>query len=425
MSHSLKGALQESFCGLHVLTPSLLPLALILVCTGCSSPSDKDGIRLSGWVSSPPEEKLLAQTIASFRKIHPEVQVKYEPIPGSYSEKIQLMLGTHTAPDVFYLKGETAPSYMAYDVLLPLNDYMEKDANFDVDDFYPFLRKAFLSDSVYYGFPKDFNPYVLFYNKELFQKANVSRPPQNWQELFDVSARLTVDENQDGKPEQWGLVIEPTIEMLMPFVFQNGGEFHDSEGELKITDEAFIKALEFYYGLYENKVAALPSEVGAAWNGDAFGRQRCAMILAGAWVIPFLSDNHPDVAYGVALLPAGKQRATVAFTNAYSIPKSCRNPKQAWTLLSYLAGKDGMAIWTSLGLAMPSRKSVAKKLGFHEHPVFRYFIESAEFAKVFQVKYVEIWYDASQAALQSVFYLGQSPREAMAELQARISKYKL
>jgi len=396
-----------------------------LIFTSCGSYDPGDAVRLSSWVSSPIETQLMRSTVDSFRTAHPDIEVKYEPIPGSYSEKIQLMLGTSTAPDLFYLKDMVAPSYLRYDVLEPLNEYVEGSPEFDTEDFFPFLRNAFSKDSIYYGFSKDYNPYVLFYNADMFAKAGITEPPQNWAELKSAAARLTIDTDGDGKIDQYGLVIEPVIEMLIPFVYQNGGTFQDDEGRLRFTEPEFVEALDYYSGLHRSGVAALPSEVGSGWNGDAFGREYCAMIIAGGWALPFLDETHPDVNYELAFMPAGKVRATVAFTTAYVMPKSSQKKKESWQLLSYLAGKKGMAEWTSLGLAMPARRSVAEKNGFYDHPRFKWFVNSAEFARLFQVTYVERWYDEAQATMQEVFFLKEDPAVALNKLKTRIEKFRL
>lgn len=398
----------------------------LLFLLSCSrTEHDPNQIRLSSWVSSPSETRLLKETIASFEQKNPDIPVKHEPIPGNYSEKIQLMLGTYTAPDLFYLKGEFAPSYMRYNILMPLNDFVNQSPDFNLDDFYPSLLEAFMKDSVYYGFPKDFNPYVLYYNKKMFEAAGINAPPQNWQELVDISRKLTIDEDGDGTPEQWGLVIQEALEMVMPFVYQNGGDFQHPNGDLALTEPAFVEAVEYYYSLYQQKIATIPPKVGTDWNGDAFGRGKCAMIFAGAWVIPFLDETYPEMEYGLAFMPAGKKRATVAFTTAYVMPNYCDRAQQSWEVMRYLTGTEGMAQWTQLGLALPSRRSVAQANGFYEHPVFKYFIESAEFARVFQVDYVERWYDEGQTAMQKIFFLNVTPADAMAELQRRLEKYKI
>lgn len=391
---------------------------------GCSSPGG-DTMRLSSWVSSPSETAIYKGILDDFQTQHPEVTFKYEPIPGNYTEKLQLMLGTYSAPDLFYLKGMTAPSYMSFGVLNPLGELMAQTPDFNKEDFYPFALEAFQYEGVQYGLPKDFNPYVLFYNKKLFREAGIDTIPTNWQELEQFSTQLTKDRNGDGKNDQYGFIVEPVVEMVMPFVYQNGGHFQKPDGSLGITDDAFIEALEFYYGLYQKGIATIPQDEGVPWNGDAFGREICAMVISGGWLLPFLKDNYPDVEYGVIPLPAGKQRATVAFTTAYSMPKSTKFEAEAWQLLNYLVGQEGMTNWTKTGVAMPTRKSVAEENGFDEHPIYKVFMESAKFARPFQVQYSERGFEEIVVAFQAIFFMDKAPREAMEEIEEQIKKYKL
>ncbi len=402
-----------------------LPLLFILIMTlGCSPPG-KDTLRISSWVSSPSETALFKKTLEDFRTKYPEQEFKYEPIPGNYSEKLQLMLGTQTAPDLFFLKGMTAPSYMSFRILNPLDDLMEATPDFDKEDFYPFALEAFQYNGVQYGLPKDFNPYVLFYNKKLFREAGIDTIPETWQDLEEMATQLTRDTDGDGKSDQYGFIVEPSVEMVMPFVYQNGGDFQNPDGSLGITDESFIEALEFYYGLYKKGIATIAQDEGVSWNGDAFGREICAMAISGGWLIPFLKDNYPDLEYGIIPLPAGKQKATVAFTTAYSMPKSTNYEAEAWQLMNYLVGKEGMTNWTKSGVAMPTRKSVAEANGFHDHPVYGVFMESAEFARPFQVQYSERGFEEVVVAFQAIFFTDKEPRKAMEDIENQIKKYRL
>ncbi len=401
--------------------PALSLIFLIMAC----APSGKDILRLSSWVSSPSETALFKNALSDFRKKQPELEFKYEPISGNYSEKLQLMLGTNTAPDLFFLKGMTAPSYMSFGILHPLDELMEQTPDFDKEDFYSFALEAFQHNGVQYGLPKDFNPYVLFYNKKLFRNAGIEALPTNWQELEQTASQLTKDKSGNGQTDQYGFIVEPSVEMVMPFVYQNGGHFQNPDGSLGITDEPFIEALEFYHGLYKKGIATMAQDEGVAWNGDVFGREVCAMAISGGWLIPFLKDNYPDVDYGIIPLPAGKQQATVAFTTAYSMPKSTKFKPEAWQLLNYLISKEGMANWTSTGIAMPTRKSVAIANDFFEHPVYKVFMESAEFARPFQVQYSERGFEEVVVAFQAIFYTGKAPRQAMQDIEAQIKKYRL
>jgi multiple sugar transport system substrate-binding protein len=210
----------------------------------------------------------------------------------------------------------------------------------------------------------------------------------------------------------------------MPFVYQNGGEFQNPDGSLGITDPNFLEALEFYVNLYRKGYATIPTDVGQGWNGDAFGRGIAAMCYSGGWLMPFMELNYPEVAYQVEVLPKGKQASTIAFTTAFTIPKASPFKDEAWTMMKYLTGREGMTKWTSKGLAMPSRRSVAEDNGFLDHPVYGVFMKSVEFARPFQVQFSERGFAETDVAMQAIFFTGSDPKEAMEKIKARISKYE-
>jgi multiple sugar transport system substrate-binding protein len=85
----------------------------------------------------------------------------------------------------------------------------------------------------------------------------------------------------------------------------------------------------------------------------------------------------------------GKQGGNLAFTVSYSMAKDSKNKNAAWTLLTYLTGKQGMQIWTSKGLALPSRsdvKPVAGRASFlAQAPVSRPWQFAPGFARVMTV----------------------------------------
>ena len=399
---------------------------LVLVCgLGCKNQID-DRVRFTTWVSSPEETKHMRVTLAAYDMAE---RVKYEPIPGSYSEKVQLMLGTKTAPDIFYLKGETAPSYFSFDIIRPVDDLVAASSEFDLDDFYPALLEAFKWQGGLFGLPKDFSTYVLFYNKDLFEQAGIETPPTTWAAFRTACAK--VDSLSDS---HYGFVLEPSIEMVMPFVFQNGGDVDDENGNIAISSPAFMGGLEFYVNLYRDGLATVPQNHGGSWNGDFFARNKVGMCISGSWMIPFLKRENADgtitnkVNYGVAQLPAGKQKATLAFTVAYAMPKYKTEPVEAWRLLQYMAGKQGMKKWTETGIALPSRRSVAKENGFYEDPITKVFLESVEFARVSQFNYNERFKVEFDAVMQRILFDPEQDTDieaAISDLEQRVEKYQI
>lgn len=387
---------------------------------------EKESItRYTTWQSSQTEEQIIRKTLKDFETEHPEVAFQFQPIPGNYTEKLQLMLGTGKAPDLFWLKGDTSPAYMNFDVLEPLDDFLKNDTKFDFNDFFPVFKEAFNYKGKTYGLAKDFNAYVLFYNKKMFAEAGLPGPPKNWDELYEYSKKLTRDTNGDGKTNQFGFVIEPSIDVVMPFVFQNGGELISDSGDIKIDEPEFSEALHYFMSFYKDGVATIPADQGAGWMGDVFSRRQCAMTISGAWLIPYLQDNAHDLEYGVAELPMGKKKSTMAFSVAMVIPKQSERKEEAWTMLSYLTGKEGMKTWTESGIALPTRKSVAEENGFYQDSVLNTFMKSIEYAKLYKVNMKERWFDESQAAMQGIFYKDKDIEKTLKELAVTLEKYKL
>jgi carbohydrate ABC transporter substrate-binding protein, CUT1 family (TC 3.A.1.1.-) len=224
-------------------------------------------------------------------------------------KKLQTELASNTAPDIFYLDSMPAPQLMSSGVLEPLDDYIKK-YNVDVNDFEPALLSAFQWEGKTYGLPKDFNTLALFYNKDMFKAAGINEPPKTWEELRNVAKKLT----KDGVK---GLVLSADLARFDAFINQNGGSVYQ-DGKVTLNLPQNAQALDFYVGLItKDKVADTPQNMGEGWNGDAFAAKKAAMAIEGGWMIPFLKEKAPDLNYGIAELPAGKQKSTMAFTVAY------------------------------------------------------------------------------------------------------------
>ena len=64
-------------------------------------------------------------------------------------------------------------------------------------------------------------------------------------------------------------------------------------------------------------------------------------------------------------MPTGSSGSpvTISYTVSYSIGADSANKDQAFVLLTYLTGKDGMTKWTEGGVALPSRTDVPTPAG--------------------------------------------------------------
>jgi len=372
---------------------------------------DKQTVRFSGPTASPEEAELLQQVLGNFATKFPNVEVKYEPVPANYEIKLQTDLASGNAADVFYVKSEFAQDYMSRDVLLSLDDRMAK-SGVKPADFYPGLIKAFQWQGKTYGLPKDYSPLAMVYDTEALTKAGVEKPPATWDELRAAGEKL---KESTGQPS---IVYPAAFDRFIPFMYQAGGNVTDEEAtKITLDDPVVLQALDFYYGLYKDGLAATPPDVGAEWPGDAIAKGLAAIVFEGNWFFPFATTNAPDLKFAVAELPAGpKGKGSPGFTVSYAIGKASKAPDAAWELVNYLTGSEGMADWTSKGLAMPSRPALSAEW-LKKFPEREAYVKAGEYAK--GVQYGpggQKFNDDANAVLQDLFAGGIDTKEAQSQL---------
>ena len=360
----------------------------ISIFTGCSigRKISNNGIvtlTLNGW-GDPIERQLLQQVINNFEAKHPKIKVKYEVIADQYMDVLKTRLIGETAADVFYLDALEAPALIKPGALEPLDNYITP--KFDIRDFEPMLLNAFQQNGRTYGFPKDFSTLALFYNRRALHSVGLSQPPTTWEELREYSKKLTIAQNKNGI-NQYGFGVAPELARQYFMIKAFGGELVNSEGKVTFASPESLKGLQLVIEQYrQDKSSVQPSDVGTTSGSEIFGQSKAAMVIEGSWLIPYLKQTFPNIEYATSEVPtiAGK-KGTMAYTVAYVMNKQSKHKPEAWQLISYLTGKEGMKTWTSSGFALPTRKSVAAALGYDHNPLYLPFITGANYATIWQV----------------------------------------
>ncbi|MEH2305652.1 ABC transporter substrate-binding protein [Nostoc sp.] len=336
-------------------------------------------IKLSGWGGSPVEQKLLRQVLQEFEKQHPTIKVKYEVISDQYMDVIKTRLVGEAAPDVFYLDALEAPFLMSQDVLEPLESYITPE--FDLTDFEDTLLDSFKYQNHIYGLPKDYSTLALFYNKKAFAAAGLSNPPATWDELRNYSKQLT------GKLNKYGFGEIPELARQAYKIKAFGGQLIDQNGSATFASEAGLKGLELVVDQYQkDRSSAQKSDVGTNSGSEMFGQSKVAMVIEGNWAIPYLTETFPQVEFATAPVPTiNNKKGTMVFTVAYVMNNLAQHKAEAWELISYLTGKEGMQKWTGTGFALPTRKSVAKNLGYDQDALRSPLVAGVDYATPWQV----------------------------------------
>ena len=337
----------------RLMFPALLAVVLVASVLAAGSQATTDHakapaaapsgtVTLNGWQTSPPEETKLSKVVADFERTHPRIHVNYQSITGDYQAQELAKFAARKPPDVLYVDVADFVDWTKQGVLQNLDPYVKK-SHFATKPFYKNLLNAFKYKGHAYGFPKDWSSLGMEVNTTLLGNNPV---PKTWAQLRNVASRINVP---GGKP----ICLSADWARLMAFVYQAGGT-----GQWKDANTApFRVAANFYVGLLKSGLAALPSDLGSSWCGEAFGKQKVAIAFEGNWMFPTM-QGFPGVKFTTAPMPKGKTRGNLAFTVSYSMAKDSKNKPAAWELLKYLVGRQGMQQWVSLGLALPTRIDV-------------------------------------------------------------------
>lgn len=385
-------------------------------------------IKLSGWGASQTEQKLLKQVLQDFEIANPGIKVKYEEISDQYMDVIKTRLIGDAAPDVFYLDGLEAPFLMSQDVLEPLNGYITPE--FDLSDFQSVLLNSFKYHNQIYGLPKDYSTLALFYNTKAFTEAGLKNPPKTWDELRLYSRKLTIYNNQeynnrDGRINRYGF--GETLELARQAykIKAFDGKIIDKNGNAAFASQAGLKGLQLVVDQYlQDRSSAQKTDVGTNSGSEMFGQGKAAMVIEGNWAIPYLQETYPQLEFATTQVPTinGKP-GTMAFTVAYVMNKQTKHKPEAWKLISYLTGKEGMEKWTSKGFALPSRKSVAEKLGYEKDPLRNALVAGVNYATPWEVgKYPGAIVNSFDNQFVSAMLGEQSLQKAMVRAQNTANK---
>lgn len=209
----------------------------------------KTTLTFSHWYDWPAVQTFLAASIAKFEKTHREVTVKQSVIPFStYIEKLLTMSVAGKLPDVVMVSGVWMGT--ANGVLTDI-DSLVKQGKFDKTVAYDSMWRNTTWKGSAYAIP--FGGGVgrtLYWNKDMFVKAGMDpdRPPVTWDEFLSAIKILTVDRNNDGKPEVFGTDwATPCVQMLH---IQAGGDITTENGlGTDFNTTAGVKAFEFLQAL--------------------------------------------------------------------------------------------------------------------------------------------------------------------------------
>lgn len=345
--------------------------------TGTTTPASSDKketvtLRFATWDTD--QMLKIQQDIAKqFEQKNPGVKVQVEAYADGFDQKLVAAFGAKNPPDVMYMWD--FPTYNAS--LEPLDEYVKKDPSVAIDDFYQGLLNYNRFDGKLFGLPAGFSTRVVFYNKKLFNEANVPLPTDDWtwEDFKSAAKQLTV---RDKKQYGFAVRSEPDTYDLQQFVWSNGSSFISPDGktiEGYMNSKETAEALQIFSDLAKDKSALLVGGKNQQSGNDLFKAGKLAMYDNGVWSLE--SYKKANVDFGTVVMPQfpGKPGKGVIATSSVSIAKDSKNKELAWEFLKFFVSSDAIKMRTS---DLPVRISVVQEKKLDQDPLYAPFYKTLE-----------------------------------------------
>ncbi len=315
-----------------------------------------------------PEEVASHKIVAdAFMKEHPEIKIEIWSQPwGDYFTKIKTLWASGDAkaiPDVAFLW--PTPSYAAQGVLENLDPYIEK-SGYKLDDYWPGLLESAQFNGHVYGFPRDIEVNVLYYNKDIFKEAGVDLPTDQWtwDDLVAAAEKLT-KKDASGKVERYALAMEGG--KWAKWVHQNGGSFLDdyrNPSKCTLADKPAMDGVKFFADLMNKDYAMRDANLSQA-GGDAavFQSGQAAMIIQNTSRVSAFNAAKLNYDVQVVPTPKGGKRWNGAGGAAWVMSAASDNKDAAWTFLSWLQSTNGgEKVYAQRGEIFPALQSTTNEV---------------------------------------------------------------
>lgn len=273
-----------------------------------------------------------------FEQVNPDINVLIVEIPESeYVSSIEDTFKNGKGPDIALL---TNPRWLFSGFFLPLDKEIQQ-FKVPVNDF---NQGAWHTQCTYnnqtFCLGTYTSAYVLFYNKEIFNRSNLPYLPTSEPLSISVYSALLQRfniEKSDGKMKTWG------TSFPLPFLWLPRQTHLSSDGRQIyrfINDEPTINAYQILSTLCRNGIAHCDStgEGNPSENLDLFTSGRLATLIAGTQEsIPAI--ERAGINWGASVVPdesSSDGRWTTAWTDGFGVLRTTQQPDLAKKYLAFL-----------------------------------------------------------------------------------------
>jgi len=329
-----------------------------------------------GTGTQPEQQKIEDAVVAKFNSSQDKIDLKVQYVDNKVSnDALATLLAANNGPDLVGPVGVGGSNSFAGN-WLDLTDLVAKN-KYDVSQFPDAILKIYKEGDKLYGIPFAVFPGLLFYNKDLFDYAELAYPPSNvgdkytldgkevewsYDTVTEVGKRLTLDKNgEDATSDkfdaanivQYGFIHQWDT-MRADFSTFGGAPVVDDTGKVKLSDAWREEAKWLWNGMWKDHFIPTSAVTGSdMMQPSGFASGKVAMARTMLWYTCCTSGLKAKWDIGAQPSYKGTTYAP-ADADTFRIWKGTKNPDAAFTVLQYLLGEGALDLLTTYG-GFPAR----------------------------------------------------------------------
>jgi len=329
-----------------------------------------------GTGTQPEQQKIEDAVVAKFNSSQDKIDLKIQYVDNKVAnDALATLIAANNGPDIVGPVGVGGSNSFAGN-WLDLTDLVAKN-KYDVTQFPEAVLKIYKEGDQLLGIPFAIYPGILFYNKDLFDFAELAYPPSkigdkykldgkdvdwSYDTVAEVAKRLTLDKNgEDATSDKF----DPTNIVQYGFVHQwdtirsdfetfGGAPVVGDDGKVKLTDAWRAEAHWYWDGIWKDHFIPSAAVTGSdMMQPSAFASGKVAMARTMLWYTCCAASLKANWDIGVQPSYNGTLYAP-ADADTFRIWKGTKNPDAAFTVLQYLLGDAATDLLTAYG-AFPAR----------------------------------------------------------------------
>jgi multiple sugar transport system substrate-binding protein len=357
--------------------------------------------------------------VADFKKKNPDADVDLRVIGWTQlPQQVSTMVTTGQTPEL--LNFNTYASFAADDLLTRGDEVISSELK---GQFYENFYGAGSIDGALYGIPFIASIRNLYYNKEIFERVGIEKPPETWDELVQTAKAI---KDETGIPG-FGL---PMTEFeaqadFSYFIWGNGGDWQ-RDGEWSFNIPENVEALQFMTDLV-NKYKVTnpdPTTINRDELQKVFAQGQLGMMNTANFFPTILEQEAPDLDWDFGSIPRneGIPEFSLGVEDFLMVFNTAENTEVIGKFLDFFYEKEHYIKFLKQEGMLPTTKPVGETMAAQD-PMTARFVDQLPKAKFYPLQDPQldtVFKDLTRACQQAL--TGEkTPKQALDELQQTVT----